>query len=298
MSLKPAIKLYLFFVFSIFFLFSLISLNNPSEVSAEIVCGSEAQWYSRNNLCDITLCGSCCPCGYADYQGTIAICNRELIPGIGYWYTCDKDPYEGTHFRCCPENAVGPCKPMDPEDIYEDCVIEQPNPPYSDGSCYVTRTTKPISCSSVSYPAICYTSGTSCAAQGGTCGNPSNCNGTLQTGLCPGGSDCVCCIPLPDCGHTCLNDGTASVGWPDCSCTNQPPASGYEKIGTWNSSDCPSCTGYRQVGCSCSGWVAGSCEVGTVYLRPGICDSGGCSVDGRYKICCKDDRSGATCQYY
>ena len=53
---------------------------------------------------------------------------------------------------------------------------------------------------------------------------------------------------LPDCGNTCLNYGTASVAWPDCSCTRQSPASGYEIIGTWNSRDCPNCTGYRQIG--------------------------------------------------
>ena len=53
---------------------------------------------------------------------------------------------------------------------------------------------------------------------------------------------------LPDCGNTCLDYGTASVAWPDCSCTRQSPASGYEIIGTWNSSDCPQCTGYRQIG--------------------------------------------------
>lgn len=46
-------------------------------------------------------------------------------------------------------------------------------------------------------PPSCYTSGTSCASRGGSCGNytSSNCNGTVRTGLCPGGSSCVCCVP-------------------------------------------------------------------------------------------------------
>jgi len=50
---------------------------------------------------------------------------------------------------------------------------------------------------------------------------------------------------------------------------------------------------YRYSQCS----AADSCN-GSIYLQPGLCLSSGCAKGGNYKICCKDDRSGATCQYY
>lgn len=36
---------------------------------------------------------------------------------------------------------------------------------------------------------------------------------------------------------------------------------------------------------------------GGIYLRAGICASSGCAKGGNYKICCKDDRSGAVCPH-
>jgi hypothetical protein len=128
-------------------------------------------------------------------------------------------------------------------------------------------------------PGICDSTGCSkggrykicCAPDGSTC----DCLGGNATGICPSGcpnqgpnvTTCPASGPtssptsnptagptstpsLPDCGHTCLNYGMASVRWPDCSCTNKPPASGYTRIGTWNSSDCPDCTGYKAEGSS------------------------------------------------
>jgi len=85
-----------------------------------------------------------------------------------------------------------------------------------------------------------------------------NCYWSCTGSWCARETDCVAdnaCVPspitpippsLPDCGRTCLNHGTAGVGWPDCSCTNRTPASGYTRIGTWNSRDCSQCTGYRK----------------------------------------------------
>ena len=48
---------------------------------------------------------------------------------------------------------------------------------------------------------------------------------------------------------------------------------------------------FRRITCS----VADSCETGTKYLRPGICDSTGCAKGGRYKICCDNKKDGSVC---
>ena len=106
--------------------------------------------------------------------------------------------------------------------------------------------------------------------------------------------DCPSCTGyrgtgLQDCGHTCVSHGTASYVWPDCSCTNRSPASGYERIGTWNSSDCPNCTGYKKSGCSCTAWANGSCGGGscsaTQRQQTRTCTPSGCDSQSR----CVDD---------
>jgi len=88
-----------------------------------------------------------------------------------------------------------------------------------------------------------------------------------------------------DCGHTCLSHGTASVAWPDCSCQNVSPKPGYERIGTWNSYDCPNCTGYKRTGCSCTSWVNRSCGGGscsaTQRQQTRTCTPSGCSSESR-----------------
>ncbi|MDP2966863.1 MAG: hypothetical protein Q8N87_00355, partial [bacterium] len=93
---------------------------------------------------------------------------------------------------------------------------------------------------------------------------------------------------LQDCGHTCLNHGTASVAWPDCSCQNVSPKPGYEKIGTWNTYDCGNnCTGYKKVGgdCPCTGWVNGSCGGGscsaTQRQHTRTCTPSGCDIESK-----------------
>jgi len=71
-------------------------------------------------------------------------------------------------------------------------------------------------------PPSCYTSGTSCQSQGGTCGNPTSCTGTVRTGLCPGGSDCVCCIPVAGCytsGTSCANQGGTCGNYTSSNCS-------------------------------------------------------------------------------
>ncbi len=274
MSLKSVRKLLLVFTLLICFFLIFFSLFRATSVLAI-------------SLGDIEYCGV--PpgvCAFKDRQGSNAKC--VAFPYGGYY--CEKDYWTVPMEPCCPNWTSG-CNQIN---FFDDCTIVPPNPPYDMGSCTTTSEGERndefaagggehvvfTACSPV-----CYTSGTSCAAQGGTCGNPGNCNGTLQTGLCPGGSDCVCCIPLsvPDCGSTCLSHGTASVSWPDCFCTNRSPASGYERIGTWNTSDCSQCTGYRQVGCSCGDWVAGSCGAGSCssserrYTR--TCTPSGCSSE-------------------
>ena len=107
----------------------------------------------------------------------------------------------------------------------------------------------------------------------------------------------------PDCGHTCLNHGTASVGWPDCSCTNRAPASGYTKIGTWGSSDCSQCTGYRRLAptatptpsCTCSNWSTGTCGGGSCSdmerYQTRSCTPSGCDSTSR----CNYDSSCCQC---
>ena len=118
----------------------------------------------------------------------------------------------------------------------------------------------------------------------------------------------------PDCGHTCLNHGTASVAWPDCSCTNRSPASGYTRIGTWGSRDCSQCTGYRRLAptptptprpptptptpnCVCTPWVNGACgtdggcPVGQIR-RTRSCSPSGC---GSTSECVVDSSCAPTC---
>jgi len=151
MSLKSVIKSHLFLVFLVFFFLSLFNLTKPSAVSAEILCDGE--YLTKNNICDVSLCGyGCCPCGYADYHGEHAICSQiDSSEPPGWQYTCDKSPYEGTHSRCCPDQGHAPCLPINPEDIYYDCAIQQPTV-YSYGYCYVYEAkTETVTCNSISY---------------------------------------------------------------------------------------------------------------------------------------------------
>jgi len=102
---------------------------------------------------------------------------------------------------------------------------------------------------------------------------------------------------LQDCGHTCLSHGTASVGWPDCSCSRRSPASGYEIIGRWNTYDCGNnCTGYRKTGCSCTSWADRSCGGGScsAYQRQQTrtCTPSGCDKESR---CVSDSACGCSC---
>ena len=45
--------------------------------------------------------------------------------------------------------------------------------------------------------------GSQCTSQGGKCMNPKSCAGTVKSGLCPGGNDNKCCIPIEGVGSKC-----------------------------------------------------------------------------------------------
>ena len=146
-------------------------------------------------------CGSSCASNYRDCATWSYSCGDKSYFLINEY--C-KDDYASCHvstYKLCDNKSCGVWEDKgcgewncSSTEMYQSqtCVDS------TDNSHYCTLNKACVSstaCQTVS--PSCYTSGTSCAAQGGSCGNytSSNCNGTVKTGLCPGGSDCVCCVP-------------------------------------------------------------------------------------------------------
>jgi len=114
--------------------------------------------------------------------------------------------------------------------------------------------------------------GESCSYNGasGTCMNPSNCNGDVYSGLCPGGNDNKCCIPKADdskctsIGGQCMNpsscggtvqSGLCPGGNDNKCCIPNPPST--------DDSKCTSIGGQCMNPGSCSGTVqSGLCPGG------------------------------------
>ncbi|XOB42001.1 MAG: PKD domain-containing protein [Candidatus Nealsonbacteria bacterium] len=189
----------------------------------------------------------------------------------GRWWECQKTVYSGGCIEgvgCQKENAIINCVAC-PYGCSEGKCREKPILPDCGHTCLNHGT------ASVGWPDC-------------SCTRRSPASGYKIIGTW-NSSDCPNCTgykkTLPDCGHTCVNHGTTSHVWPDCSCTRRSPASGYEIIGTWNSSDCPNCTGYRKIGCSCTSWANGSCGGGscsaTQRQQTRTCTPSGCDSQSR-----------------
>ena len=126
------------------------------------------------------------------------------------------------------------------------------------------------------YGEACYYDGVA-----GTCMNPSNCNGDVYSGLCPGGNDNKCCIPKADdskctsIGGQCMNPGSCSGtvqsglcpgGDDNKCCVPNPTPSGDD-------SKCTSVGGQCMNPISCGGTVQSG-------LCPGGSDNKCCIPDG------------------
>ena len=112
-----------------------------------------------------------------------------------------------------------------------------------------------------------------CTNQGGQCMNPNSCNGTVKSGLCPGGNDNKCCIPKKTTGNSskCTNQGGQCMNPINCSGTVKSglcPGGNDNKCcipkkTTGNSSKCTNQGGQCMNPINCSGTVkSGLCPGG------------------------------------
>jgi len=58
-----------------------------------------------------------------------------------------------------------------------------------------------------------------CTSQGGKCMNPRNCKGTVKSGLCPGGNDNKCCIQNNNNDSKCISQGGKCMNPSNCNGT-------------------------------------------------------------------------------
>jgi len=160
------------------------------------------------------------------------------------------------------------------------------------------------------------TNTSSCSSAGGTCKPQAQCSGTTKTGLCPcaTAAECVCCIPgaapptpTPTIalGNYCYlpysSECKNALGSPPNTCCRTGGCSSEcGTIGPWQYCYAQSCCIVNKVWywadwtiLKCS--VADTCK-GDCYLYPGICSDSGCTVGGKYKICCKPDGSCCNCR--
>jgi len=146
------------------------------------------------------------------------------IPGVGVInLTPTPTVIVSTRYRC---NTDGSC-------------VADPNGPYTTiKSCDMFCEPKATLIPTVS---VCKTAGSSCDDRDGTCGTPSLCSSGYHTegGLCPGGSDCVCCLKntttvTPTSASTDDSDCTAIGGI--CKYTSEP--CGEFGTGTYKSGYC------------------------------------------------------------
>jgi len=244
--------------------------------------------------CETTIVKQCCDCYSFDCW------NRTGSASCSWRSSCDRCSRYGSwaNTRC----GGGSCSSSQMQQVR-----------YKYYSC------KWVSCAGPYYRCVssssCRTCGSWTSWRSGSCGQGS-CSSSQRyqyryrywsdgSGVCDTDTRCVsdgsCSPPTPtldtrpDCGHTCLNHGAASVAWPHCSCTNRSPASGYERIGTWGSRDCSQCTAYRPIPCTCGSWVNQSCGGGSCSalqrLQTRTCNPSGCSSTSR----CVSDSSCCSC---
>ncbi len=169
------------------------------------------------------------------------------------------------------------------------------------------------------------TNTSSCSSAGGTCKPQAQCSGTTKTGLCPcaTAAECVCCIPSTATPTPTPTPGSYESGEFNCySATSDqcrqimhgppPPSiccrSGGCQCEQWTLEKWEYCYVYQccvAVDASWQGWywtkdlcsTADSCSGGSIYLKPGICSSSGCTKGGNYKICCSNSKDGSTCPH-
>ena len=72
--------------------------------------------------------------------------------------------------------------------------------------------------------------GSQCISQGGKCINPNSCNGTVRSGLCPGGEDNKCCIPPTPAPSSNTNNGSQCTSQGG-KCMNPNSCNGTVKSG-------------------------------------------------------------------
>ena len=105
-----------------------------------------------------------------------------------------------------------------------------------------------------------------CTSQGGKCMNPKSCNGTVKSGLCPGGDDNKCCIQNNNNGSKCTSQGGKCMNPSNCSGTvisGLCPGGENNKCCIQNTNKCTSQGGKCMNPSNCNGTVkSGLCPGG------------------------------------